>query len=159
MFSTVQVFRIDQKVVSKLNFTPQPLPSSQIFLNLSKIENMKLREYTLLSLNWTDKVWTPELTLIHKNIRSVRNSHAHDVTDKNNNVSYTGLDKHYHKYHGSSHRTWWDISDNVGLNLQNCHYSIYLSNEPTINHCPQNLLYWHTRSSRHLFGFHISGTI
>jgi hypothetical protein len=45
-----------------------------------------------------DKVWIIELTLIHKNIRSVRSSHAqvyqsvrrkthYDVTDKNNNVS------------------------------------------------------------------------
>jgi len=43
-----------------------------------------------------DKVWITELTLIHKNIRSVRNSKVYlsiwhkthyDVTDKNNNVS------------------------------------------------------------------------
>jgi len=46
--------------------------------------------------------WITELNLIHKNIRSVRNSHAqvyrsiwrkthYDVTDKNNNVSSEGL--------------------------------------------------------------------
>ena len=28
----------------------------------------------------TDKVWITELTLIHKNIRSVRNSHAQELT-------------------------------------------------------------------------------
>ena len=28
-----------------------------------------------------DKVWITELTLIHKNIRSVRNSHAQELTD------------------------------------------------------------------------------
>ena len=68
-----------------------------------------------------------ELALIHKNIRSVRNSHAqvnlsiwhkthYDVTDKNNNVS--SEDRHYHKY-PSSYWTRWDIGDNVCLNLQN----------------------------------------
>jgi hypothetical protein len=54
-------------------------------------------------------VWITEMTLIHKNIRSVRSSHAqvyqsvrrktlYDVTDKNNNVSSEDLDRHYHKY-------------------------------------------------------------
>jgi hypothetical protein len=54
-----------------------------------------------------DKVWITELTLIHKNIRSVRNSYGqvywsiwrkthYDVTDKNNNVSSEGIDRHYH---------------------------------------------------------------
>ena len=60
-----------------------------------------------------DKVWITELTLIHKNIRSVRNSHVqvywsilrkthYDVTDKYNNVHTEGLDRQYHKYTGSS---------------------------------------------------------
>jgi hypothetical protein len=77
-----------------------------------------------------------ELTLIHKNIRSVRNSHAqvnlsiwrktqYDVTDKNNNVNSEGLDRHYQKY-PSSYWTRWDIGDNVCLDLQNCHYSIFI---------------------------------
>jgi hypothetical protein len=60
-----------------------------------------------------DKVWITELTLIHKSIRSVRHSHVqvypsilfihshYDVTDKNNSVSYEGLDRHYHKYPSS----------------------------------------------------------
>ena len=50
----------------------------------------------------TDKAWITELTLIHNNIRSVRNSHTqvnrsiecktyHDVTDKKNNISSEGL--------------------------------------------------------------------
>jgi hypothetical protein len=54
-----------------------------------------------------DKVWINDWTLIHKNIRSVRNLHAQeltdvkiigqcDVTDKNNNVSFEDLDVHYH---------------------------------------------------------------
>jgi hypothetical protein len=56
-----------------------------------------------------DKVWITELTLLHKNIRSVRNSHVQeltlilkiigqcdDVTDKNNNTSFKDLDIHYH---------------------------------------------------------------
>ena len=61
----------------------------------------------------TDKFWITELTLIHKNIRSVRNLHAQeltdienylsvwcqthfDVTNKNNNSSFEGLDRYYH---------------------------------------------------------------
>jgi len=82
------------------------------------------------------KVWITELTLIHKNIRSVRNSHTqvyrsiwckthYDVTDKNNNVSSEDLDRHYHKYPSWSYRTRWDIIDNVCLDIQNCLYSIY----------------------------------
>jgi hypothetical protein len=85
-----------------------------------------------------DKVWITELILIHQNITSVFNSHAqvylsiwrkthYDVTDKNHNVSYEGLDRHYHKYPSSPYRTHWDISDNVCLNLQNCHYSILIT--------------------------------
>jgi hypothetical protein len=74
-------------------------------------------------------VWITEQTLIHKNIRSVCNSHVqvywsiwrkthYDVTDKNNNISSEGLDRHYHKYHSSSYGTRWDISNNVCLDLQ-----------------------------------------
>ena len=39
-----------------------------------------------------DKVWIPELILIHKNIRSVRNSHAQKLTDKTNIASFEDLD-------------------------------------------------------------------
>jgi hypothetical protein len=53
--------------------------------------------------NFKDKVRITNLILIHKNIRSVRNSHAqiyrsilrkthYDITDNNNNVIYEGLD-------------------------------------------------------------------
>ena len=69
-------------------------------------------------------IWKLVISLFHKNIRSVRNLHAkiyrsiwhwtyYDVTDKNNNVSSEGLDRHYHKYPSSSYRT-------------NCLYSIYI---------------------------------
>ena len=56
----------------------------------------------------TDKLCITELTLIHKDIRLVRNSHVQelililkiirqcDVTDKNNNASFVDLDIHYH---------------------------------------------------------------
>jgi hypothetical protein len=54
-----------------------------------------------------DKIWVTELTLIHKNIRSVRNSHVqvyqsiwrqthYDVTDKINNINFEGINRHYH---------------------------------------------------------------
>jgi len=97
----------------------------------------KLEIFLLMCV--ADKVWIMQLTLIHKNIRSVRNSHAqvyrsiwrkthYDVTDKNNNISFEGLDIHYHKYPSSPNRTHWDISDNVCLDLQNCYYSIFISN-------------------------------
>ena len=58
----------------------------------------------------TDKVWITKLTLIHKNISSVRNLHEaqvylsiwrkthYDITNENNNVSSEGLDRHNHKY-------------------------------------------------------------
>jgi hypothetical protein len=42
----------------------------------------------------------------------------YDITDKNNNISAEGLDRHYHKYHSSSLWTLRDISDNVCLDLQ-----------------------------------------
>jgi hypothetical protein len=94
----------------------------------------KLDIFPLMSV--ADKVWITELTLIHKNIMSVRNLHVqvyqsiwykthYDVTDKNNNVSSEGLDRHYHKYPSSAYPIHWYISDNVCLNLQNCHYSIH----------------------------------
>ena len=77
-----------------------------------------------------DKVWITELILIHKRIKSVRNSHAqvywsiwckahYNVKDKNNNVSSEGVDRHYHKYPAI-------LSDNVCLDLQNSHYSMYI---------------------------------
>ena len=77
-----------------------------------------------------DKVWITDLILIHKNIRSVHNSHAqiyrsilrkthYDITDNNNNVIYEGLDRHYHKYPSSTYGTLGDISNDVCLDLQN----------------------------------------
>ena len=65
---------------------------------------MKLDIFPLMCA--ADEVWISELTLLHKNIRSVHNSHAQeltlilkiicqcDVTDKNNNVSFKDLDIH-----------------------------------------------------------------
>jgi hypothetical protein len=51
-----------------------------------------------------DKVWINELTLIHKNIRSVRKTH-YDIIDKNNNVSSEDLNRHYHQYPSSAYQT------------------------------------------------------
>ena len=56
----------------------------------------------------TNKVRITELTLIHKNIRSVHNSHISQsevkhimrLTDKNNNISFEGIDRHYHSASG-----------------------------------------------------------
>ena len=73
------------------------------FLNATKVFRFisKLDIFPLISA--ADKVWSTELILIHKNIRSVRNFHwsiwpktHYDVTVKSNNVSSEGLDKHYH---------------------------------------------------------------
>ena len=47
-------------------------------------------------------------------------------TDKNNNVSFEGLDKHFDKYHSSSYRTRCDTSDNACLDLQNSRYPILI---------------------------------
>ena len=84
----------------------------------------------------SDTIWITELTLIHKNIRSVLNLHAQEltlilkiisecdsVTDKNNNTRFEDFEIHYHS---SSHRTCCDTSDNVYLDLPNCCYSIYI---------------------------------
>jgi hypothetical protein len=90
-----------------------------------------------------DKIWITELTLIHKNIRSVLNSSAqvywsiwckthYDITDKNNNVSSEGLDRHHHIYPSSYYRTRWDICDKVCLDFQNNRYSIYAVTIQTI---------------------------
>jgi hypothetical protein len=51
---------------------------------------------------------------------------SYDITDENNNISSDGLDRYYHKYPSSSYQTHRDISDNVCLDLQNCHYSIFI---------------------------------
>ena len=87
-----------------------------------------------------DKVWITELTLIHKNIRSVYDLHAlvyrsiwrkthYHVTHKNNNVYSEGFDGHYHKYPSLSYRTRYDISDNVCLDFQNCRNSIFIHDQ------------------------------
>ena len=87
-----------------------------------------------------DEVWIAELTLIHQNIRLVRNSHSQeltdienyrsvwhqthfDITDKNNNVSFKDLYIHY--ITRSQLVLCCDTSDNVCLDLQNCRYSIF----------------------------------
>jgi formamidopyrimidine-DNA glycosylase len=63
-----------------------------------------------------DKVWITELTLNHKNIRSVRNSHCARtdsdienfyVNNKNNNASFEDLDIYYHS---SSCQTCWILA-------------------------------------------------
>ena len=59
----------------------------------------------------SDKIWVTELILIHKNIRSVRNTRA----------SLSQI----------SHRSRWDISDSVYLDLQNWRYFIF---NTIINH-------------------------
>jgi hypothetical protein len=41
-----------------------------------------------------DKVWITEVTLILKNIRSNWRKTHYDVTDKNNNISFEGLNRH-----------------------------------------------------------------
>ena len=55
-----------------------------------------------------DKVWITELTLIHINIRSVRNSHVQELALI---LKIIG-------------QCMSNTSDNVCLNLQNCRYSI-----------------------------------
>ena len=85
----------------------------QIWYFICKMDNCTL-------MCAADKIWMTELTLIHKNIRSVCNSHAqvyrsiwrkthYDVTDKKNNVSSEGLDRHYHKYPSSSYRAYLQV--------------------------------------------------
>ena len=49
----------------------------------------------------------------------------YDATDNNNNASFEGLDIHYHKYHSPAYQTCCDASDNVCLDIDKCHYSIY----------------------------------
>jgi hypothetical protein len=78
-----------------------------------------------------------ELTLIHKNIRSVRNWHSqvyrsiwrkthYDVTYKNNHVSFEGLARHYHKYPSSSYWTHWDTAfDGIVIIRQILLYTLY----------------------------------
>jgi hypothetical protein len=112
------------------------------------VGSVQMVYYSVLSANWTFsfwfvpliKVWITELTLIHKNIRSVHNLHVlvylsiwrkthYNVTDKNNNVYSEGFDRHYHKYPSLSYRTCSDISDNVCLDLQNCRNSIFIHDQ------------------------------
>ena len=82
----------------------------------------QIRDFPFDVCHW--QIWITELTLIHKNIKSVRNSHAqvyqtiwrkthNDITDKNNNISSEGLDRNYHIYSSSFYQTRWDIRDNA----------------------------------------------
>ena len=84
--------------VSKLG----KISSKSIDINLSANSTFSLWCVPLI------KVLITELPLIYKNIRSVLNLHVqvyrliwrkthYDVTDKNNNVSSEGLDRHHHK--------------------------------------------------------------
>ena len=90
----------------------------------------------------SDKVWITELTLIHKIVRSIRNSHVQELTLilkiigqcdikhiltslNNNNASFEDLDLNYHS---SFCLTCCDTSNNVCLDLQNCRYSILIIN-------------------------------
>ena len=68
-----------------------------------------------------DKVWITVLTLIHKNVRSVRNSYVQELTLILKIIGQCDV----------TCRTCCNTSDNVCLDLQNCHYSIY--NQPIIN--------------------------
>jgi hypothetical protein len=71
-------------------------------------------------------VWITELTLIHKNIRSIWCKTHDEVTDKHNDVSSECLDRLDHKNPSSSHWTRWDNSVNVCLDLKNCNIYITL---------------------------------
>jgi len=78
-------------------------------VSIYKIKKIVSKLYIFPLMCAAVNVWITELTLINKNIRSVRNSHVqvylsiwrkmhYDVTNKNNNFSFEGLDRHYHKY-------------------------------------------------------------
>ena len=79
------------------------------------------------SLNWpwSTKMLGQFVSRIAPVYRSIWRKTRYDSTDKSNNSSVEGLNRHYHKYSSSSYQTRWDISDNVCLNLQHCCYSIY----------------------------------
>ena len=78
-----------------------------------------------------DKIWITELTLIHKNIRSVRNSHAivywsilrkahYEITDKtitsvlktSTNI-ITDINRHHHRYQQTSSQISTDIITDI----------------------------------------------
>ena len=48
------------------------------------------------------------------------------MNDKNNNISFEGLDIHFHKYRCSSYLARSDTFNNVRLDLLNPSYSIYI---------------------------------
>jgi hypothetical protein len=85
-----------------------------------------------------DQVWNPELTLIHKNIRSVRNLHAQelivilkiigrcDVKHILTSLIKTIMPVTYIITSITARQTCCDTSDNVCLYLQNCCHSTYI---------------------------------
>jgi hypothetical protein len=94
------------------------------------------------SLNWPwcTKILCQFVTHMYK--FSCQSDVKHyDIIDKNNNVSSEGLDRHYHKYPSLSFRTRWDISNNDCLNLQNCCYSICITD--LIWSCDIDMIMWH----------------
>ena len=82
-----------------------------------------------------DKVWITELTLIHKNIRSVLKSHVQDPTLILKIISQcdvkqimTSPIKTITSFMKASTYIITNISDNVCLDLPNRHYSIFTIN-------------------------------
>jgi hypothetical protein len=59
-----------------------------------------------------------------ENYHSMWRQTHYDFADKNNNVSFGSLNKHYHS---SSYWTRCNIGDNVCLNLHNCRSSILMT--------------------------------
>ena len=79
----------------------------------------------------TDKVWITELTLLHKNIRSVRNSHIGESDVKHIMTSPIKTIALILKVSTDivtvSHLFDCDTGDKVCLDLQNCRYSIFIN--------------------------------
>ena len=82
-------------------------------------------KFNIFSVDVSDIVSINLVTLILENIsqRDVTLQHLGNK-DKNNNISFEGLDIHYQQYHYSSYQTLCDTSNNVCLNLEICCYSI-----------------------------------
>ena len=84
-----------------------------------------LKKSRSLNWPWSTNILGQFITCMHKFIG--QSDVKHIMTSLiNNNVSSEGLDRYYHKYPSSSHRTRWDISDNVCLDLQNCRCSVFI---------------------------------
>ena len=68
---------------------------------------------------------SPDWLLILKIIGQCDMKHTIDVSDKNNNIRFEGLNIHRY-YHSLSYHTLCDTSSNVCPDLQNCSYSLYV---------------------------------